>query len=266
MTARQARLVARGMPHHVIQRGNRRQKVFFEGEDRESYLRLLGEKARKYSVEVWAYCLMDNHVHLIVVPKQEKSLALAIGETRKEYTRMINFRERWRGYLWEGRFKSFIVDERYLYAVIRYVERNPVRARLVNRAEDYEWSSARSHVRKKLNSLLNDFHLLTEIDDWAEYLRDSDRDEDLRLFRRHGESGRPLGDPGELMKLAFKYGWDLVPKKSGPKPKNQVRVPGIPMSIQPTRHSLMMNLIVWLKRQAISTERKFISMTRSAIF
>src|SRR3989338_4122940 len=220
MTARQARLVAGCVPHHVIQRGNRRQKVFFEKQDREFYLQLLEDKAKKYHVKVWAYCLMDNHVHLIVVPDQEKSLAQAIGETHKEYTRMVNFREKWRGYLWEGRFKSFIVDERYLYAAIRYVERNPVRARVVSRAEDYEWSSAKFRVTKKQNSLLSDFYLLQEIKNWSEYLRDDDREGDLKLFRRHGESGKPLGDPTVLMKLAVKYGWDLMPKKPGPKSKN----------------------------------------------
>jgi len=220
MTARQARLVATGIPHHVIQRGNRRQKVFFEKQDREFYLQLLEDKVKKYQAQVWAYCLMDNHVHLIVVPDQEKSLAAVIGETHKEYTRMINFREKWRGYLWEGRFKSFIVDERYLYAAIRYVERNPVRAKIVSRAEDYEWSSARAHVTKRLNSLLSDFYLLQEVNNWSEYLTGNDREEDLRLFRRHGESGRPLGDPRFLIKLAFQYGWDLMPKKPGPKPKN----------------------------------------------
>lgn len=220
MAARQARLVAGGMPHHVIQRGNRRQKVFFESRDREFYLQLLEEKTKKYKMEVWAYCLMDNHVHLIVVPNEEKALAQAIGEIHKEYTRMINFRESWRGYLWEGRFKSFMVDEKYLYAAIRYVERNPVRARIANKAEEYEWSSARNHVNKGRSSLLSDFYLLDEIENWSEYLRGGEQEEDLKLFRRHGESGRPLGDPGRLMRLTVKYGWDLIPKKPGPKPKN----------------------------------------------
>ena len=87
---------------------------------------------------------MDNHVHLIVVPRQEDSLTKAIGETHQLYTRMINFRERWRGYLWQGRFKSVPLDEKYLYAAVRYVERNPVRAKIVKKAEDYLWSSAKS--------------------------------------------------------------------------------------------------------------------------
>ncbi|MFA5088687.1 MAG: transposase [Candidatus Omnitrophota bacterium] len=208
------------MPHHIVQRGNRRQKVFFEREDREFFLQLLEEKAKKYSMEVWAYCLMDNHVHLVVVPRQEETLALAIGETHKEYTRRINFRENWRGYLWEGRFKSFIVDEKYLYSAIRYVERNPVRAKMVSKAEDYEWSSARLHVIKRLNNLLSDFYLLDEVSDWSEYLQETDCEDELKLFRRHGESGRPMGDPERLIKLAIKYGWELMPKKPGPKPRN----------------------------------------------
>ncbi len=148
MTARQARLVARDMPHHVIQRGNRRQKVFFERQDREFYLQLLEEKAGKYRIEVWAYCLMDNHVHLIVVPGEEDLLARAIGETHKEYTRMINFREKWRGYLWEGRFKSKpIMGEIYVHECLEYLHENPVRAGLVKGVNDYVWSSARFYER-----------------------------------------------------------------------------------------------------------------------
>jgi len=134
--ARVARIVAEGMPHYIIQRGNRRQQVFFSDDDKKTYMEMLYEQKLKYKVEVWAYCLMDNHVHLIVVPEDAEGLSKAIGETHKNYTRMINFREGWRGYLWEGRFKSFVLDESYLYAAVRYVERNPVRAKIVKKAED----------------------------------------------------------------------------------------------------------------------------------
>ncbi len=121
--ARTARVVAVGYPHHVIQRGNRRQKVFFSDQDKIYYLELLQQKSQKYRLDIWAYCLMDNHVHLIVEPHSAESIAMAIGETHKDYTRMINFRESWRGHLWQDRFKSFVMDERYLYAAMRYVER-----------------------------------------------------------------------------------------------------------------------------------------------
>jgi len=154
--ARMARVVIPNIPHHIVQRGNRSQKTFFSDKDKVFYLKLLHKYAEKEGLSFWAYCLMDNHVHLIVVPKREDSLAKGIGDTHKHYTRMINFRENWRGYLWQGRFSSFPLDEKYLYAAIRYVERNPVMAGLVKRAEDYEFSSAKAHVYKTKDFLLSD--------------------------------------------------------------------------------------------------------------
>lgn len=203
MTARMARIVGEGLPHHVIQRGNRRQTVFFSNNDRVEYLRLLGEQAKKHDVQIWSYCLMSNHVHLIAVPSKAEALSKAIGETHKKYTRMINFREGWRGFLWEGRFKSFLLDEKYVYAAVRYVERNPVRAKIVKRAEDYPWSSAATHVQKLDNPILSRFFLLEEIADWAVYLKEKDNEEDLKLLRRHGSVGRPLGKPAFLKKFQF---------------------------------------------------------------
>ena len=105
----------------------------------------MAEACRQRAVEVWSYCLMPNHIHLIAVPSSEEGLRLAIGETHQRYTRRINFREKWRGYLWQGRFASFVMDEAYLLAAARYVELNPVRARLVTSAADWPWSSARAH-------------------------------------------------------------------------------------------------------------------------
>ena len=132
--ARLARLVIPGLPHHVTQRGNRRQQTFFNDGDYVAYLELMAEWCREEGVEIWSYCLMPNHVHLIAVPKTEDGLRRAIGEAHRRYTRRINFREKWRGYLWQGRFASFIMDEPYLLAAARYVELNPVRAKLVDRA------------------------------------------------------------------------------------------------------------------------------------
>ena len=118
--ARIARVVVPEVPHHVVQRGNRRQDVFFKSEDRSEYLKILKKQSVKYGFKIWAYCLMRNHVHLIVVPQDVDSFGKGIGEAHKEYTRMINFREGWRGYLWEGRFKSHPLDEQYLYSAVRY--------------------------------------------------------------------------------------------------------------------------------------------------
>ena len=203
MTARMARIVGERLPHHIIQRGNRRQTVFFNDNDREEYLRLLYEQIKKYDVQIWAYCLMSNHVHLIAVPAKAETLSKAIGETHKKYTRRINFREGWRGFLWEGRFKSFLLNEKYVYAAVRYVERNPVRAKIVKQAEDYSWSSARFRVKKLDNPILSHFFLLEEVTNWSVYLKEEDRGEDLKLLRRHGSVGRPLGRPEFLRKFQF---------------------------------------------------------------
>ena len=133
--ARLARVVIPGMPHHITQRGNRRQPTFFCEEDYAAYLELMGQWCKERGVAVWAYCLMPNHVHLIAVPKSEDGLRRAIGKAHRRYTRRVNFREQWRGHLWQGRFASFVLDEPYLLAAARYVELNPVRAGLATCAE-----------------------------------------------------------------------------------------------------------------------------------
>ena len=151
--ARLARLVVPGMPHHITQRGNRRQqtffKTFFNDGDYAAYLELMDDWCRENGVAIWGYCLMPNHTHLIAVPSSEDGLRWAIGEAHRRYTRQINFREKWRGYLWQGRFASFVMDEPYLLAAARYVELNPVRAGLVQSAGDWPWSSARAAVEQR---------------------------------------------------------------------------------------------------------------------
>ncbi len=159
-------------------------------------------------------------MHLVVVPRDNESLAKGLGETHKRYTRMINLREKWKGYLWEGRFKSFPVDEKYLYTVIRYVERNPVRAGLVRKSEDYTWSSARAHVEKIPNPILKNFHLIDEIDDWCEYLKDESEIE-LETIHKHVETGRPLGRDEFIDKLEKQFGKILRTKKPGVKPQKE---------------------------------------------
>jgi putative transposase len=191
---RSARVVIPGFPHHVIQRGNRSQRVFFSDDDRILYLNFLVRYAKRAGVEFWAYCLMENHVHLIAVPKYENSLAVGLGETHKAYTKFINAREDWKGYLWQGRFLSFPMDERYLYAAMRYVELNPVRAGIVQKAEDYPWSSANAHIFQKKDILLKKNCFIEEIGDWAGYLRESARESENSIFKKHSSSGKLLGD------------------------------------------------------------------------
>jgi putative transposase len=125
-----ARVVAPEYPHHITQRGNRRQDTFFCDDDYRLYMKLMAESCSIFGVAIWAYCLMPNHVHFIAVPQTENSLKLAIGDAHRRYTRHVNFRENWRGHLWQGRFASYLMDEKYLLAAARYIELNPVRAKL----------------------------------------------------------------------------------------------------------------------------------------
>lgn len=215
--AKLPRVVVAGIPHHVIQRGNRSQRVFFSPEDKRLYLEILALQKKLFCVEVWAYCLMDNHVHLIVVPKEEGSLTQAIGETHKMYTRAINYRNEWRGCLWQGRYKSAPLDEKYLYSAIRYVERNPVRAGIVARAQDYEWSSAKAHVESEEDPVLDHFYLLDEISDWAEYIKMEENQRHLRQIRVNSHSGRPLGSEEFVIQLGQKTGRNLIKQRTGPK-------------------------------------------------
>ena len=154
------------MPHHVTQRGNRRQQTFFNDGDYAAYLELMAEWCREEGVEIWGYCLMPNHTHLIAVPASEQGLRRAVGEAHRRYTRRINFREKWRGYLWQGRFASFVMDEPYLLAAARYVELNPVRARLVDSPAEWRWSSARAHLSGRDDCLVKVGPLLAMVGDW----------------------------------------------------------------------------------------------------
>ena len=151
---RKARTVFPNIPHHVTQRGNRREDVFFTDEDREQYLKWLKEYSKKHSVEILAYCLMTNHIHLIVVPTTESGLQDMLKPLHMRYAQRINRQRGWKGHVWQGRYFSSSLDEQYMWAAIRYVERNPVRARIVRKAENYRWSSAPAHCQRAESELL----------------------------------------------------------------------------------------------------------------
>jgi putative transposase len=215
--------VAAGLPHHVTQRGNRRQQVFFGNDDYEAYRTLLAEGCRAAGVAVWAYCLMPNHVHLILVPSEADGLRAALGEAHRRYTRHVNVREGWRGYLWQGRFASFPMDEAYLLACARYVELNPVRARLVRRARDWRWSSARAHLAGRNDRLAVVRPLLALAPDWAAFLRAGLNEEDHKAIRAGERTGRPLGSVRFVAGLEKRLKRKLARQKPGPKPKMQKR-------------------------------------------
>jgi putative transposase len=230
--ARLGRIVAAGFPHHVTQRGNRRQTIFFEPSDYALYRDLLAERCRKASVEVWAYCLMPNHVHLVLTPSTPDGLARAIGETHRQYTGFINARARWTGHLFQGRFSSVALDDAHLVAAARHVALNPVRARLVACAEDWAWSSARPHLAGRDDGLVRVAPLLDRIGRFSN-LVDSDGDRlAFAALRTAESSGRALGSAEFVATLERATGRRLRPKPPGRKPgaptdQLQLQMPGM---------------------------------------
>jgi len=194
-------------------------ETFFSDSDYRTYLRYVSEGCRKAETQVWAYCLMPNHVHLIMVPSSEDGLRGALGEAHRRYTRHVNLREGWQGYLWQGRFHSFPMDEEHLLACVRYVELNPVRAGLVARPEDWRWSSARAHLSGKDDDLAMAAPMLGRVPDWKGFLSGGLTEAELKRLRSHSRTGRPYGTPAWIEKLERTTGRTLRKRKPGRKPR-----------------------------------------------
>jgi putative transposase len=217
--ARLARIVIPDTPHHVTQRGNRRQDVFFEDADYQTYLALLGEYLEASGTALWAYCLMPNHVHLILTPPTTDALTKAVQETHRRYTRFINRKMDWKGHLWQGRYASFPMDEPHLLAAARYVELNPVRAGKVKRAQDWKWSSAKAHLGGKSKGPLQAAALLDLVPNWRAFLKQGLAEEDADSLRRSERTGRPLGSDAFIKSLEKTTGRTLKKQKPGRKPR-----------------------------------------------
>jgi putative transposase len=228
--ARLARVVIPNVAHHITQRGNRRLPIFFSDDDRAAYVALLAAGLGASGTRCLAWCLMDNHVHLILVPQSSEGLRSALGEAHRRYTRRINFREGWRGYLFQGRFASYPMDDRHLIAAVRYVENNPVAARMVERAEEWRWSSARSHLagRRQEGDPLTDVAALgAHVPNWRAMLRhgaelgsaSAAEEEMAGSIEARLRTGRPLGAAEWIARQEAELGRDLTPRKRGPKPR-----------------------------------------------
>lgn len=190
--------------------------MFFRTEDYRSYLRLMADWCGKHQVSVWAYCLMPNHVHLVMVPETASGLARAVGEAHRRYTLRINHWKGWRGYLWQGRFALFPMDEKYLLAAVRYVELNPVRAELAKTAWEYPWSSAQAHARGADDMLVKVGPMLNIAGNWQEYLGQESTDMAMNAIRNHSRTGRPLGSAAFIEVLERKLKRLLKRQKPGP--------------------------------------------------
>lgn len=218
--ARLARVVVPGLPHHVTQRGNGRARTFFGDDDYILYRDLLATHCRAAEVEVWAWCLMPNHVHLILVPSDADGLRRALSRVHRIYAGIVQARRKRSGHFWQGRFGAVAMDEAHLAAALRYVSLNPVRARLVARAQDWNWSSTRAHLRGRDDGVTARESVREIFPDIAGLLTTTPDDEDdLFAKLRAAESiGRPLGSDRFLARIEKLTGRVLKPGKRGPKP------------------------------------------------
>jgi putative transposase len=215
MMGRTGRVVIGDVPHHIIQRGNRRQRIFFSTSDYDVYTQVMRERCDRHCVEIWAYCLMPNHVHLIAVPNRPEELSRAIGEAHRYYALRVNLKKNWVGHLWRQRFSSYPMDEEHLLTAARYIEMNPVAARLTSRPEEWRWSSARAHLSASDDKLVSVEPLLRLVPDWREFL--AQESSHTRVYEEHEGTGLPLGDNAFVEHCERLTGKILRRKKRGPK-------------------------------------------------
>ena len=211
------RLVVPGYPHHITQRGVRRQTTFFDERDYRTYLRLARGLLADAPIEIWTYCLMPNHMHAVVVPQRPDSLATFFGALHKTYAELTNRRYDWSGHLWQNRFFSVVMDENHTLACLRYVELNPVRSGLVTTAAAWPWSSARGNLGVLDDPLIPERPALRMIPDWRAYLGNHENKTDLRALRRQTSSGRPDGDAEFIRRVENLTGRRVRRRRSGRK-------------------------------------------------
>ena len=213
---RTARIVVPETPYHITQRGNRREDVFFSDADRQAYLDLLAEYAAMHGLNIQAYCLMPNHVHLVAVPGTADALSGTLKPVHCRYVQHVNWTHGLTGRLWQGRFFSCALDDAHFLAAVRYVERNPVRAGLVSRAEEYLWSSAAAHCGLRDDPVVpGAAGLAARIGGWSKWLREEDDPAEVSALRCNTRTGRPLGGEGFLNLLERLLGHTVRPRKAG---------------------------------------------------
>ena len=216
------RLVVPGYPHHITQRGVRRQTVFFEESDYKEYLRLAAELLDGSNLSFWAYCLMPNHIHAVVMPGASASLAKYFAPLHRRYARNTNKKHDWRGHLWQERFFSVVMDEAHTVAAMRYVELNPVRAGLCNEAHEWRWSSARGNLGLVVDPLIDGDANSTVVGSWREYLGSGEDSQQLDELRRLTRVGRPDGNDAFVESIELKSGRVVRRQRAPPKKQRPV--------------------------------------------
>ena len=219
-----ARVVVPDCPHHITQRGNRRENVFCSEDDRLSFLGLLGEYAARHGLRIDAYCLMNNHIHLVARPEKKCSLERTLKPVFLRYAQHVNRRHKWGGRVWQGRFFSCPLDDDHFWTAMRYVERNPVRARLVKAAEDYRWSSAACHCGMRTDGLLTaPEQLMARMQNWSRWLRAPEDKGGVQTIRLQTRTGRPAGKASFVGRLEKLLGRSLQPLPVG-RPKRGTKI------------------------------------------
>jgi len=215
---RQRRIVVPGVPHHITARGNRKQIVFHENNDYALYYSFLRIYSTKVNVKVLAWCLMPNHIHIVLVPNHEDDLRALFSPLHTAFAGEINRKYQLSGHLWQDRYASIALDEEHTIAALRYVELNPVRASLTRFPWDFPFSSARGHLGIVNDPLLSDHEFVTGIEDWRGFLLSGIDDELIQQFRHHELNGYPLGNRQFLDDCELTFGRTMRPKRRGPKP------------------------------------------------
>jgi putative transposase len=200
-----ARVVITDYPHHITQRGNYKQTTFQEGADFKRYLVWLEEYRKKHKLNMLAFCLMPNHIHVIAIPEEKDSLAKVFNTCHMRYSQYFNKKNNAVGHLWQGRFYSCALNEQHLYEAVRYVENNPVRAGLVEKAWNWEWSSAAYHLMNKNEGhmliKLEDINKFIKVDSWEKYLKEKTDDKIVKQMKANTLTGRPSGNDSFVEKI-----------------------------------------------------------------
>ena len=217
--ARFRRLVAPGYPHHITQRGVRRQTTFFDEHDYRRYVRLAAELLSNSSIEILTYCLMPNHIHAVVIPKEETSLAAFFGPLHKIYAQHTNLRYEWAGHLWQARYYSVPMNEGHTLTAMRYVELNPLRSGLELAPQDWPWSSARGNLGLVDDPLIPGRPALGVVSDWGTYLSAPEADGAVNRLRVQTNTGRPTGDHAFIHKIESLTGRQIRKQSAGRKRK-----------------------------------------------
>jgi putative transposase len=213
-----ARVVAVDVPHHITQRGNARQTIFANDGDRATYLALLRQHSELHGLGVLGYCLMSNHVHLIAVPHAPDAMWQTLKQAHGRYAAYWNARQSSSGHVWQGRFYSCPLDSSHLWEALRYVELNPVRARMVETAEQWPWSSAAMHCGTASTEIVLEMERWAQrwtVVEWQRFLAERESEPEAIALRQCTHTGRPFGGPEFVADLERTMLRPLAAQKGG---------------------------------------------------